>query len=93
MVAQNKGAGAVLATSWPVADASTSAFMADLYRRLAAGGTPRAEAVRLAQLALLGSGGADAAPARGLTVSGDEAGSPWAHPYHWAPFVLYGTGS
>jgi len=100
VVAQNKGARAVLATLWPVADGSTSAWMADLYGRLVAEPVSRAQAVREVQLDFL-KGKVDSAhlpdAARGLVPLGapplPTASFPeWTHPYYWAPFVLYGTG-
>lgn len=54
MLAQERGAQAVLATLWPVADASTKELMQTFYRtREAKKGTSKAEALRQAQLALL----------------------------------------
>jgi CHAT domain-containing protein len=53
-LAQRQGAGAVMATLWPVADASTPLLMSGFYRqREQQGGRSKAEALRQAQLALL----------------------------------------
>jgi CHAT domain-containing protein len=54
VLAQRQGAKAVVATLWPVADASTQALMQELYRRRETPpGLPKIEALRQAQLALL----------------------------------------
>ncbi len=54
MIAQQKDAGAVLATLWDVNDASTSLLMSDFYSRwLAHAADGKAESLRQAQLALL----------------------------------------
>ena len=54
VLAQRQGAKAVIATLWPVADASTKALMQTLYRRhKTQPGLPKIEALRQAQLALL----------------------------------------
>jgi CHAT domain-containing protein len=77
MIAQQKDAGAVLATLWDVDDTSTSRIMSDFYSRwvkLPADG--KAEALRQAQLALL---------------HGTGPAATYAHPFYWAPFVLIGN--
>ena len=54
VLAQRQGAKAVIATLWPVADASTKALMQELYRRhKTQPGVPKIEALRQAQLAFL----------------------------------------
>jgi len=54
VLAQRQGAKAVIASLWPVADASTRLIMQDFYRiRNAQAGTLKAEALRQSQLALL----------------------------------------
>jgi len=107
-IAQQAGAKAVLATLWPVADASTAALMQALYQAHKADHLDKADALRQAQLALLKgkanvqlSNSAERGLARKST--GDSAGSgtehftanpaaPYAHPFFWAPFILMGTG-
>jgi CHAT domain-containing protein len=94
VLAQRQGAKAVLASLWPVADASTRQLMQEFYRLRGEGeGMTKAEALRRAQLELL-RGGADArAPAgerRGLSV-GVAAQTRFSHPYFWAPFILIGN--
>jgi CHAT domain-containing protein len=96
MVAQQKGAEAVLATLWDVNDLSTSHLMSDFYDRWAKNPAEgKAEALRQAQLAFLR--GASPA-ARAYAGRGFESVGPtqtfslgYAHPYYWAPFVLIGN--
>ncbi len=101
---QARGAASVMSTLWPVADESTPQFMRRFYEARQGGGSQmsRAQALRVAQLALVGSAsGTDgAAPAasdqRGAQRPGanpmrPEPGRPFAHPYYWAPFVLMGN--
>ncbi len=52
VIAQQKGARAVIATLWPVEDASTAWFMAELYRNRQAKSLSKIEALRQAQIAL-----------------------------------------
>jgi CHAT domain-containing protein len=73
--AQRKGAMAVIATLWPVADESTATFMNALYRAHQVDHLDKAESLRQAQLALL----------RG------DSHIPYAHPFYWAPFILMGN--
>jgi CHAT domain-containing protein len=59
VLAQRKGAKAVLATLWPVADESTAKLMREFYRlRETQKGMNKAEALRQAQLTLLTGKGA-----------------------------------
>jgi CHAT domain-containing protein/Tfp pilus assembly protein PilF len=82
ILAQRKGAKAVMATLWSVYDPSTSLLMQTFYRNWTTGSpTSKAEALRRAQLALLHG-------APGQTTS---AKPPYAHPYYWAPFILIGN--
>jgi CHAT domain-containing protein/Tfp pilus assembly protein PilF len=79
MIAQRKGAKAVIATLWPVADDSTKILMQQFYRvHEMERGISKAEALRRAQLALL----------EGV---GSSNPSRFAQPYFWAPFVLIGN--
>jgi CHAT domain-containing protein/Tfp pilus assembly protein PilF len=98
MVAQQKGAEAVLATLWDVNDLSTSHIMSDFYDRWVKNPTRgKAEALRQAQLALLHG----APTATGANIgrgfeSADQSSTQgsslgYAHPYYWAPFVLIGN--
>lgn len=97
-VAQQKGAKAVLATLWSVADVSTPALMREFYRRREQdGGRTKAAALQEAQRAMLNGAlapGRDEGPAgeRGGTVKRAPPKFPgWQHPYYWAPFILLGN--
>ncbi|MBI5611138.1 MAG: CHAT domain-containing protein [Deltaproteobacteria bacterium] len=96
MLAQRKGAAAVLATLWPVADASTSLFMREFYRRREGEHLAKAAAVREIQLGFLRGEyvpGQGAASTRGAEqLGGEAAAAPLAHPFYWAPFVVMGNG-
>lgn len=85
VLAQRQGAKAVVASLWPVSDASTRELMREFYRlREARPGTSKAEALQHAQLRLLrGLSGADSSRA--------QPTAPFAHPYYWAPFILIGN--
>ena len=99
-VFQRKGASAVLSTLWPVADASTAAFMGTFYS-LRAQDPRRTKAwcLREAQLRMIrGEVAPPGAPkpvaTRGTTsikVSTKGLRKDWSHPYHWAPFILQGN--
>jgi CHAT domain-containing protein len=102
-IAQQAGAKAVLATLWPVADASTAALMRILYQAHKVDHVDKADALRQAQLSLLrGSAKSDDASdaQRGLTRAGTppaagnfkvNPNAPYAHPFYWAPFILMGN--
>jgi len=98
MVAQQKGAEAVLATLWDVNDASTSRIMSDFYSRwLTRPGEGKAEALRQAQIAFLRGAAKPVAgeTGRGVEAIEDTPAAPrdasYANPYYWAPFVLIGN--
>jgi CHAT domain-containing protein/Tfp pilus assembly protein PilF len=79
MIAQRKGAKAIIATLWSVADDSTTLLMQQFYRvHEMERGISKAEALRRAQLTLL-EGNGSLNPSR------------FAHPYFWAPFILIGN--
>ncbi|MEO8134019.1 MAG: CHAT domain-containing protein [Betaproteobacteria bacterium] len=101
-LAQAKGASAVLATLWPVADRSTAQLMVNFYRELRDGKQTKAEALQQAQLALLNN--QQPGPAEGSDRGGTRltfgapapeaagiAAAGYAHPYFWAPFFLMGN--
>jgi CHAT domain-containing protein len=102
-LAQKQGAKGVIATLWPVDDASTGLFMQHFYRLRQDQHLSKAEALRQAQLTLLrGAGGPTPAETdRGEVIRLGKAGQtpdfpadparPYAHPYYWAPFILMGN--
>jgi len=103
-LAQDKGARAVLATLWPVADASTGLLMQEFYRDHQHQNLDKAAALRAAQLAMLhGTLKSDpGANARGRDRTAaavdpqlprfvDDSNAPYAHPFFWAPFILMGN--
>jgi CHAT domain-containing protein len=82
ILAQRKGAKAVMATLWSVYDPSTSALMRNFYRGWTSGtGVSKAEALRRAQVAFL----------HGAEASEEGSSAKYAHPYYWAPFILIGN--
>lgn len=76
-----KGVHAVIATLWEVQDTGTAKLMHQFYEsRGAQRQRSKAEALRLAQLALLNG-----------TVKDPDGKLDFRHPYYWAPFVLMGN--
>jgi CHAT domain-containing protein len=90
--AQLNGAGAVMASLWPVSDAATPILMRDFYAGLMEGGLDKAEALRAAQIAMLKGDGQGAGGTRAATAL-EPATAPqgFAHPYYWSAFVLMGN--
>jgi CHAT domain-containing protein len=99
-LAVTRGASAVLATLWSVADPSTAAFMDAFYRyRIDHPGASKAEMMQATQLAMIHGRitaqttlAGIAAGQRG-TVYGAAAAraGDYSHPFYWAPFVLSGN--
>jgi CHAT domain-containing protein len=102
--AQNLGAMSVLASMWPVADASTALIMEAFYEGHEHSNLNKAEALRQAQRLMMQSPGTTQESERGArrvpaehgaadqTLRfADDATHPFAHPYFWAPFVLMGN--
>ena len=101
-ILQKKGAEAVIATLWSVADSSTSALMAEFYRlREAHKDWTKLHALQAAQTELIrGQLAVSQGPIRGSSAvnSNGAARAKWppnfpkySHPYYWAPFVLMGN--
>ncbi|MGE3874207.1 MAG: CHAT domain-containing protein [Parvibaculaceae bacterium] len=99
LLAQAKGASAVMSTLWQIADDSTATLMADFYDGLVNRDLDKARALRRAQLDLLRGTSAQqpqAQASRAMTVvedtgSGAPATPPTSHPYYWAAFILMGN--
>ncbi len=70
------GSPALVASLWEVGDESTAELMANFYRALLADKGDRLEALRAAKLALL------------RNVKGTA--NPFAQPWHWSSFQMYG---
>ncbi|WP_373501232.1 CHAT domain-containing protein [Desulfococcus sp.] len=100
-LAQKRGAGAILATLWPVADVSTGTFMQLFYQLRNEHGLSKAESLRQVQQKFLeGRHDMEAHERehRGVVVADDDEGAftpsphaPYAHPFYWAPFILMGN--
>jgi CHAT domain-containing protein/tetratricopeptide (TPR) repeat protein len=95
------GASSVVASLWPVSDASTPILMQQFYANwMANKHQGKAAALRHAQLSLLHgesegstgntrSTGANSSPGQKAFVP--DPVRPFAHPYFWAPFILFGN--
>ena len=92
----------MLATLWAVADESTRDLMIEFYSQLEANPQiGKAEALKKAQLSLLNGKykageiplwrqrGGDSLDSEALFNT--DARAPFAHPYFWSPFILFGN--
>jgi len=79
-IAQLKGADAVIATLWNVADNSTSKFMTNFYAQLQQPNIDKSQAVRNIQRAFING-----------EIAAEDPGKDYSHPYYWAPFILMGN--
>lgn len=93
--AQLNGAGAVMASLWPVSDQATPVLMHDFYKGMIEQGLDKAEALRRAQVAMLKGQGdtVQSATRAAAPLDGEVAPAPAGpeHPYFWAAFVLMGN--
>jgi len=97
------GASSVVASLWPVSDASTPLLMKRFYENwMAHKSKGKAGALRTAQLSLLrGDSPAATGPNRSAATNASPSSfdnpyvrdpkRPFAHPYYWAPFILFGN--
>ena len=105
-LAQEQGAKTVLASLWSVADDSTRDLMTEFYGELEKNpSTGKAEALRKAQIKLINGKykTEDAAKKRGTEIINFDGNAdnlpkytkdpdaPFAHPYFWSPFILFGN--
>lgn len=99
-----RGAKAVLASLWAVADESTGALMSEFYRlRKENPQVTKSEAMRQAQLSMIQgrfkpSGGSADCRSEVINLDGTkqppfkcDANALYSHPYFWSPFVLIGN--
>lgn len=78
---RSKGAKAVLATLWPVADVGAAPLMVEFYRRRGEQrALGKAEALRQAQVEMLNG-----------RLRAEDGKTNMSHPYFWAPYVLMGN--
>ena len=92
--AQLNGAGAVLASLWPVSDAATPELMHDFYEGMMVQGLDKAESLRQAQLKMLhgeGTGVGGERSAVALETAATPVKKGFSHPYFWSAFVLMGN--
>jgi CHAT domain-containing protein len=81
-IAQLKGAKAVLATLWNVADDSTSEFMTQFYDEIQNPDVDKAQAIqRIQEDFITGK----------IKPDIEEKNRDYSHPYYWAPYILMGN--
>ncbi len=93
LLAQMKGARAVIASLWPVEDQGVSQFMATFYRlHRDHPNWTKIHCIQEVQRQMLA--GLSAIPSRGVVSQiGSHSGkalSGYRHPFYWAPFALFG---
>ena len=95
---QQAQARASISTLWEINDGSTSKLMKYFYQNLSTGKTSKVEALRQAQLNLIGKKTTTPDDLRGSikfpSIDGSKAAIDrnLSHPYYWAPFILIGNG-
>ncbi len=97
VLAQQKGAKAILASLWRANDKSTSGLMRNFYQTYSQSlQMSKAEALRLAQFRMLKNSIPTAINGKNLPARRNlpfpfDAAKPYAHPYYWSPFILTGN--
>jgi CHAT domain-containing protein len=96
VLAQRKGAKAVVASLWPVADQSTALLMREFYHaRQSNLSLTKIDALREAQLKLLRGELTGVSGANSRSLRQPDGGpvnlTDFRHPYFWAPFFLMGN--
>lgn len=96
---QNAGVNAAVASLWTVDDGGTQALMTAFYTGLLTDGMSKAEALRQAQLTLIGAEAGTLTSSRGglapVAQGNESEAQTWnrlGHPYYWSPFILIGNG-
>lgn len=96
---QRTGARAAIASLWSVDDGGTQTLMDAFYSVISRGNITKAEALRQAQIALIGGNYSTITQQRGLASEAIINSSPapqvqhqLSHPFYWAPFILIGNG-
>ena len=94
-IVQRRGAGAVLATLWQVADCSTGQFM-QLFYQHRSNGLTKADALRQSQLDFIHNEIPVKAivhkqPEQGCQLVPAHLANGYQHPYYWASFILMGN--
>ena len=94
-VAMLKGARTIMASLWPVDDASTALLMSEFYRLRQHDTLTKSEALRRVQVAMIHGElkpGSDPLLARGTKVAAPpKPAQNFSHPHYWAPFILIGN--
>jgi CHAT domain-containing protein/tetratricopeptide (TPR) repeat protein len=94
-VAMLKGARAIMASLWPVDDASTALLMSEFYRLRQRDHLTKAEALRRVQAAMIHGElrpASDLSKARGaVPAAAPRRAQDFSNPHYWAPFILMGN--
>lgn len=85
------GARSVLATLWPVADASSAALMAEFYRQRKSAGDDALALQRAILAHLHGEPEAGSSPVRGVGGLATRGAAPVQAPWRWAAFEIFGA--
>ena len=86
VLAQKQGARSIMATLWRGDDESTRDLMVAFYSRYRQAGMTKSEALRQAQVDMIG-----VSRNGSKTPFGGAKAAKFSHPYFWAPFILIGN--